>query len=350
MASHSTPAHRLSRCWASTFVQVGLILLCAAGLGGWPAPAAAAPLSGLRTDTWVTNGAVYATVQAGNTIYLGGKFSYVGPSTGSFVQLDTTSGVAAPLPVTNGSLCAIAADGAGGWYIGGDFETVAGGPRNNLAHIRADGTLDPAWTPTANGPVLALAVSGNTVYAGGYFTSVAGQARTYIAAIDATTGITTDWSPSADRAVQALAVSGNTVYAGGYFTSVGGQARNHIAAIDATSGLASAWNPNANSLVLALAVSGSTVYAGGDFTSIGGQARNNIAAIDASSGLASAWNPNVNSYVNTLAAEREYGLRGGRLHQRRRAGPQPHRRHRCQQAGWPAPGIPTPIAWCWPWR
>jgi hypothetical protein len=44
--------------------------------------------------------------------------------------------------------------------------------------------------------------------------------------------------------VIALAVSGSTVYAGGNFTSIGGQGRGGIAALDPTTGLATAWNPD----------------------------------------------------------------------------------------------------------
>ncbi len=61
------------------------------------------------------------------------------------------------------------------WYIGGWFSTVGDAERNNLAYIRANGTLDPAWDPSANAAVHALAVSGNVVYAGGEFTIIGGQ-------------------------------------------------------------------------------------------------------------------------------------------------------------------------------
>ncbi len=70
-----------------TLVHLMLVLLVIAGLVSWPVPATAAtPQPEIRTDTWVTNGTVSTVVQSGNTIYLGGDFTYVGPTTGSFAR------------------------------------------------------------------------------------------------------------------------------------------------------------------------------------------------------------------------------------------------------------------------
>ena len=244
-------------------------------------------------------------------------------------------------------------DGAGGYYIGGQFTQVGGISRNSIAHILADGSVDPAFDPNASNyytpTVNAIAVSGSTVYVGGAFYFIGGQDRTYIAALDASSrpchglepargrpslrsrrlrlhclrrrglqhhrravpqphrrsdassGAATAWNPYADSTVSALDVEGSTVYAGGLFTSIGGQDRNYIAALDATSGAATAWDPHANSTVNSLAVSGSTVYVGGQFSSIGGQARNDIAALDATSGVATAWDASADGPVYTLA-------------------------------------------------
>ncbi|HEY6196500.1 MAG TPA: IPT/TIG domain-containing protein [Candidatus Eisenbacteria bacterium] len=262
-------------------------------------------------NLWVTNGNVAAVVRAGGKIYIGGGFSQVGPASGGGVPLDIASGALPPsFPKVLGSLSAVVSDGAGGWYIGGQFTTVGGFPRTNIAHLASDLSVS-AWNPNANGEVLALAVGGSTVYAGGTFTSIGGQARDRIAALDATTGVATGWSPSANNGVLALVLSGSAVYASGEFTSIGGQARSYLAALDAISGAATTWNPNANGEVHALAMSGSTVYAGGFFGNIGGQARNRIAALDATSGAATGWNPNANSFVSALAVSGSTVYAGG---------------------------------------
>lgn len=254
----------------------------------------------IRTDLYATNGTVNAVVASGTSIYIGGSFSQVGPATGGAAPIDISTGALLGFPRVNGTVLALASDGAGGWYVGGSFTHVGGVPRTNLAHLESDYTVSD-WSPEPVGLVYSLAVSGSTVYAGGSFVTIGGQSRGRIAALDGTTGLATAWNPGADGIVQALVVSGSVVYAGGQFSSIGGETRSRIAALDATSGLATSWDPNSNGTVQALAVSGGTVYASGGFDTIGGQPRNNIAALGAASGLATAWNPNANAGVGALA-------------------------------------------------
>ena len=142
---------------------------------------AAGAISSTPDRTYVTNGPVRAVVRAGDTIYIGGDFTQVGPRTSPGVAIDRANGQAdAALPQVSGgdgSVFAVIADGAGGWYIGGAFTRVEGVARANLAHIEPDGTLDAAWNPSANAGVRALVVSGSTVYAGGNFLMIDGQTR-----------------------------------------------------------------------------------------------------------------------------------------------------------------------------
>ena len=260
-------------------------------------------------ELWIPNGPVYSVAKDGNTLFIGGSFSNVGPYTGAGVPLDRFSGV--PLtgfPKVRGLVSAVAADGQGGWFIGGTFDSVASLPRRNLVHVRSDLTVD-TWNPGADGNVAALVLNGASLYVGGHFSRIGGQTRNRVAALDAVSGAVTPWNPSVNAGfpseIYALAVSGTTVYAGGFFNTIGGQPRSNIAALDAATGLAKPWTPNAYSSVLALAVSGNTIYAGGTFGAIGGQPRHGIAALDATSGAATLWNPNANGdaydQVHTLA-------------------------------------------------
>lgn len=185
------------------------------------------------------------------------------------------------LPGANGEVRAVAVDGAGNLYIGGDFSIVGDVFANRIA--KWDGSK---WTPLSsgmNGPVYALAVSGSAVYAGGNFTTAGGDPANYIAKWDGN-----KWTPLGSGfgdfhipTVFALAVSGNDLYAGGLFTTAGGIAANAIAKWNGTSW--SALDSGTDGYVFALAVSGSDLYAGGTFTMAGGSSANQIAKWNGSS-------------------------------------------------------------------
>jgi hypothetical protein len=83
------------------------------------------------------------------------------------------------------------------------------------------------------------------LYVGGNFVSIGGQPRNHIAALGLTDGLANAFDPIAlDGSVSALAVSEPLVYAGGIFTIVGGQSRRALAALNTADGSATAWNPN----------------------------------------------------------------------------------------------------------
>jgi hypothetical protein len=266
-----------------------------------------------REETWVTNGEVSTIVKDGDKVYLGGKFTYVGPKTGcGGVVLDTATGIPrASFPKMNGWVLVAVSDNKGGWFIGGAFDRVGTYIRNHIAHLLYDNSVDTSWNPNANGYVRALSVSGNSVYTGGEFDTICGQARDYIASIDATTGLVTNWNPNADGYVKTLSVSGNSVYAGGEFSIIGGQTRNFIACLDSTTGLSTNWNPNADGIIYTMSAKGNSIFVGGNFRTIGGQTRLRIACLDAATGLVTNWNPNPNGpnitvYVLSISGNKVY--------------------------------------------
>ena len=340
------PAHNV-------WLGVGLVLVL---LGVLPA-AAGAMLSSVPDDDWVTNGPVTAVAGSGNTVYLGGFFSQIGPRTGPAVSFTSESSTPdAGFPEVSGGLGivdAVVSDGAGGWYIAGNFTHVGGAARDGLAHVLSGGSVDPSFVPnpeltevrtvsalalsggalyiggdftkvngtarnglaavnTSDGSltgfnpapssgsvqIQALAVASGVLYAGGSFTEMGGQARAGLAAFTVSTGALTSWAPQATGifpTVRALAVSGSTIYLAGYFDHISGEPRSGFAAVD-TSGVLQPWNPEASGCAtpgLALAVSATAVYVGGCFTSIGGQARVSFAALDPTTAKATSWNPEV---------------------------------------------------------
>lgn len=266
------------------FTLLGLVLLSRGA-------AAQAP----DTTLWVTGPGsnVLAVARSGTTLFIGGNFRSVGPSTGAGVPVDRMQGLAlGRYPRVAGGVEAVTGDGEGGWFIGGRFAGVGGLPRWNLAHIRADGSVD-SWAPDPDGGVLSLVVSGNILYVGGRFNRIAGEDRNHIAAFDVTTGRLTDWAPEASGVVWAILAHRDTVYVGGSFGAIGGEARAYLASLDSTTGRATAWNPGADGGVGTLALYGRTLYVGGGFYNIGGRFRRFLAELSLDSDSASTWNMNV---------------------------------------------------------
>jgi WD40 repeat protein len=261
-----------------------------------------------RPNALAFNGLVQAIAFGEDgTQYVGGEFTAVGIASGGAVPIDAVSGQPAmpDFPIVTGAVLATVSDGAGGWFIGGRFTQVGGQAHENLAHILANGTVDPRFVlDFNNSQVEALAFSGDTLYAGGDFTSIDGQQRNGLAAFG-TDGTLRDWNPDAGGGVVlALAVAGDVVYAGGQFTSIGPQGnrvlRNRLAAIGAD-GTLLAWDPNlTDGLARVLEVSGNIVYVGGLFSAVGGVTRHNLAAISTAGELLD-WNPDSDSAVTALA-------------------------------------------------
>jgi hypothetical protein len=181
--------------------------------------------------------------------------------------------------------------------IGGDFTTVGGQARRNLAAIRADGSVDPTFNPSPDGIVYAVAgtADGQRVFAGGSFANAGGAARANLAALDAATGAAVaTWNAGTNGTVHALTTSGTRLYAGGAFTAIGSSARRRLAAVDQQTGAVQlGFNPWPDWTVKGVGVSpdGTKVYATGGFTSIGGAARRGGAEVLASTGAATAFNP-----------------------------------------------------------
>ena len=276
---------------------------------------------------------------SGTTVYAGGEFTTIGGETRERIAAicatakcegEVAAGDATAWnPKANGAVDAIVVSGAT-VYAGGAFTEVGGSLRERVAAVCATAKCEgevaaagaTAWNPELVGTaVLALAISGSTVYLGGEFTKAGGAARKDIAAVCAiakcegaiAASKATAWKPNANAKVQTLAVSGANVYAGGAFTEIAAAKRNFIAELNASGTVkAESWNPNANNAVDAITVdsTGATVYFGGSLSSIGGEARENLAALNSSNEVTS-WSPGANKAVNALVVSGATVYAGG---------------------------------------
>ena len=101
------------------------------------------------------DGKVLSMAQAGNTVVFGGEFTQVGPGrlgAAGVVDLDAAH-FGSTFPDVNGAVYTALPDGAGGWFLGGDFTTVGGAARRNVARVDAAGTVR-ALTASTHHPVL----------------------------------------------------------------------------------------------------------------------------------------------------------------------------------------------------
>ena len=205
-------------------------------------------------------------------------------------------------PNVNGEVLILNFDGST-LYIGGRFTQIDGVTRNKLASLTTDGVLND-WDPDISGigasaSVSSILVVDSTVYVGGNFNSVGGNARSNLAAIDAN-GLVTDWQPAADDIVHVLHRFGDNIIIGGKFTSLDATPRNAVAMID-LNGVLVDWNPDLYSSAAAevydIASSTDIIYLAGKFTVIG--SRQYIAAFNLDGSL-NEWWANTDKPVNAI--------------------------------------------------
>jgi outer membrane protein assembly factor BamB len=216
----------------------------------------------IDTGRLVPNLPALAAVQSGSTIYLGGRFTSFTTATGDAALLDAVTGAPVPAAVIvpdRLGVSAVASDGAGGWYAGGDFLQIAGQDRKYLAHIRADGSVG-SWRPDVPAFIYELAVRDGVVYAGN---------DTKLWALDASTG-TTIWAASVG-ACNDIEVGDDVVYAA---------CTRGVNAVDRVTGQVTSWDPRSSREVTAVVCTPAGVWVAGKFTSIGLFPRNGLAILD----------------------------------------------------------------------
>ncbi|MFA6468516.1 MAG: T9SS type A sorting domain-containing protein [Bacteroidota bacterium] len=277
-----------------------------------------------NTNYWQTDGTVSTILRDAqtNSIYIGGNFQYVGPYTGSVIKVDSVNGDRSlTFPQCNGVVYAVISDGSGGYYVGGEFTQIGGVNRTNIAHIKADHSIDAGfsvafgsllpWNPTFGSAIWKLAYVNDTIFAIGNFSTVNSTNRSRIAAVDTSGSLVSTWAPTLYNSGNAIAansivISGDVVYIGGEFTSVNGQSRQNLAAVSRSDGSLLSWTANVTGSVYSLSQIGPRLCVGGSFTQINDSIRTNLALVDTSTGQPTALNlhPNANIYASTITGSR----------------------------------------------
>ncbi|MBP6390557.1 MAG: T9SS type A sorting domain-containing protein [Flavobacteriales bacterium] len=253
----------------------------------------------------ILTGSVHALLLSGDTLFVGGTEDIHTYSVSTGVLLSWS-------PSINGGPVYCMAKQGPVLYFGGQFNTVNGEPRDNLAAVNTSTGFITLWDPGASGVnVQALAINANTIYATGMFNYLGGQARAGLGAVDNVFGIATSWAPGSVGGY-ALAISNGRLFLGGTFNTLDGQPRQGLASFDAATGVLDAWAPDVDYLVRSITLHDTLLYAGGDFDMVGGVSHPWIAAVHINSGVATPWAPlEMNGSVHAVCAQQGGVYAGG---------------------------------------
>jgi uncharacterized delta-60 repeat protein len=272
------------------------------------------------------NSVLSIAVQTDGKIVIGGTFATVQPigdtvtTIRSRIARINTDGTidGAFNPNANAAVNALLLLNDGSLVIGGSFTSLrpnsdtASSGRTYLARVLTDGSLDPAFLPTPNGAVQALASQPDgKIVAGGYFTQIRSNTssvvvnRNHLARLNADGSVDTTLDPSANGRILAHAVQPDgKVIVGGYFTIFGGLTRNYVARLNADGTVDPGFAPLVNDLVSTVVVqSDGKIVIGGAFTNISGVTRRYVARLNADGTLDTGYNPAPNAQVTALALQ-----------------------------------------------
>jgi uncharacterized delta-60 repeat protein len=209
--------------------------------------------------------------------------------------------------------------------IGGEFSSVNGQPRNNLARLLPNGSLESTTTFDAGtGPaseVASIVVQNDgKILIAGVFRTVNGQTRNHIARLlpNGSLESTATFNPGTGASTHVLCLAlqeDGKILVGGRFTQFNGQSRNRLArltaagALEGTSafnigtgfgGLAIGTSPAVHSI--AVQTSGD-ILAGGDFTTVNGQARERLVRLSSNGALLTGTGTGLEGLVNTVSLQ-----------------------------------------------
>ncbi len=247
-----------------------------------------------------------AAGQTDGKILVGGSFAYVNsvPRTNlARLNADGTLDEAfnqGGAGLDAGDLRDIVVQPDGKILIAGLFGSYNGTPRQNIARLNADGSLDTTFNSGAgpNSTTFAIALQADgKILISGNFTIFNGTPRGRIARLNADGSLDTTFAPGtgSNQPVYSIAVQPDgKILIGGNFTSINGTARGRIARLNADGTLDATFNPvgaGANSGVQTIAVQpDGKILFGGFFQTYNGVSRNQIARLNTDGTLDSTFN------------------------------------------------------------
>lgn len=201
--------------------------------------------------------------------------NYHGQSTGGMAWLQPDGMLDAVMPTTLVGMERVLVQADGRLLIAGTFTQVQGVPRNRVARLNADGTLDLSFDPGTgpNNAITAMALQPDgKVLLGGFFTAVNGTARNRIVRLlpNGQVDLTFDPGSGANSSVRTISVlSDGRVFIGGNFTDYAGTESQRMAILGGNGALLTAYPGTSGVSVVAntSVVDGQDrIWVGGEFS------------------------------------------------------------------------------------
>jgi len=265
-------------------------------------------------------GVTSVALQSDGKVFIAGDFnSYDGTLINRIARLNTNGSLDttfAPDTGANNVIYALAVQSDGKVLIGGDFDSVNETPRNRIARLNSDGSLDATFNPGTgvNYSVYFITIQGDgKIIIGGSFTSYNGSAINYLARLnsDGSLDATFTQGTGANNYVRGCVVQGDSkIIIAGSFTSYNGTTRNRIARLNTDGSLDASFDPGtgAASSIYSLSLqSDGKILIGGVFTTFNGTSRIRFARLNNDGSLDGTFNPGTgaNSIVYTISSQND---------------------------------------------
>jgi len=240
-------------------------------------------------------------IQSDGKIMIGGDFTIARLNTDGTVDATFNSGSGLNADIFSSTL-----QGDGKIIIGGNFTLYNGQTRNGVARINTDGSLDLTFNPlqginqgspgTGNLRTILIQPDGKIIIGGG-FSTYNGVPRNTIARINSDGSLDVTFNPGtgASSIIFASSLQGDgKVIVGGMFTSYNGTSRNRIARINTDGSLDGTFDPGtgaSNTVFTTTVQTDGKVIIGGDFTTYNGVSRSRIDRLNTNGALDPTFSP-----------------------------------------------------------
>jgi len=210
-------------------------------------------------------------------------------------------------PAFDGAVKRIVVQPDGKILICGQFTSFQGVPRLTIARLLPGGTLDASFDPgtgAAFGTVWTMALDPNgRIIIGGEFETFDGYPRNRIARLNSNGSLDTSFNPDAGPNATVNTILPQTdgrIVITGSFTTYAGSARQHVARVNSNGSLDSSFNPGtgltdngtAGGIVYAASMQpDGKIIVAGSFQFYNGTARRNLACINANGSLDTSFDP-----------------------------------------------------------